>query len=110
VRRRCPGGTRGQVSWCPSSVAYEVPVGLREHPRQRSPKGEAKRGALQRATRRPTLHDGSLRKRDQGFHPCQMLSEMGAGVVRDDLSRRPWVVSTRTGEEMVKGFAQVLVG
>jgi len=28
-----PGGTRGQVSWCPSRVAYEVPVGLREHPR-----------------------------------------------------------------------------
>jgi hypothetical protein len=51
VRRRCPGGTRGQVSWWSSRVAYEVPLGLREHPRRRSPKGEAKRRGLQRVVR-----------------------------------------------------------
>ena len=30
----------GQVSWCSSRVAYEVPVGLREHPRS-GPEGAA---------------------------------------------------------------------
>ena len=36
----------GQVSWCLTRVAYDVPVGFREHPRRRSPKGEAKRRGL----------------------------------------------------------------
>jgi hypothetical protein len=49
------GVRSGQVSWWSSRVAYEVPVGLREHPRRRSPKREAKRRGLQRVLRRPVL-------------------------------------------------------
>jgi hypothetical protein len=45
------GGPRGHVSWCLPRVAYEVPVGLREHPRRTSPKGEAKRRGLQPVVR-----------------------------------------------------------
>jgi hypothetical protein len=51
-----PGGTRGQVSWCSSRVAYTVPGFFWEHPRRRSPKGEAKRRGLQRVDYMKALH------------------------------------------------------
>jgi len=57
-------------SWCLSRVAYEVPVGLREHPRRRSPKGEAKRRGLRRVVSPLTLQ---LFKRSHRFHVIEIL-------------------------------------
>jgi hypothetical protein len=54
----CAAGTRGQVSWWFSRVAYMVPELCWEHPRRRSPKGEAKRRGLQRVIGRPQTCQG----------------------------------------------------